>query len=277
MPAVWVPPQPMRQVRRLLACRKRLDGYRRALGNQARAALRCCGVQVPPRVDLLRWLEPADVVRRSRGERAIVLATLEIARTVEAQVKALTAEIARQVVDVPEVKRLLSLTGVGLLLAATIWARLGDPHRFRGPKQVARYAGLDPSVEQSGERDRRGRISRHGDRLLRRALVEAAWSVARHDEGELGRFYRRLAAKNGAKKAIIALARKLLIVAWRMLRTGEAYRAQKPASVQRKEHALRRLLDQVPAWEAIQGEVFGEKAVLPPRQEPPATGEGEAA
>lgn len=95
----------------LLACRERLDSCRRALGNQARAVLRRHGVQVPPRVDLLRWLEPADVGRLPAGERAIVLATLQAARTVEAQVEALTAEIARQVAGVPEVKRLLTLKG----------------------------------------------------------------------------------------------------------------------------------------------------------------------
>ncbi|HEY8394080.1 MAG TPA: hypothetical protein VIK92_04695, partial [Thermaerobacter sp.] len=115
VPTVWVPPQPMRQVRRLLKTRERLDSQRRALLNQARAAL-----------------------------------------------------------------------------------------------------------------------GRHGDRLLRRALIEAAWSVARHDEGELGRFFRRKAAQLGTRKALVALARKLLIVAWRILRTGEPYRAQKPRTVQRK-------------------------------------------
>ncbi|HEY8416133.1 MAG TPA: transposase, partial [Thermaerobacter sp.] len=127
----------------------------------------------------------------------------------EAQVEVLTAEIARQVAEVPEVRLLLTVTGVGLLTAATIWAKLGDPGRFRGPKQVVRYAGLDPSVDPSGERDRRGPISRHGDRLLRRALIEAAWSVARHDEGELGQFFRRKAAQIGTRKAIVVLAQAL--------------------------------------------------------------------
>lgn len=105
---------------------------------------------------------------------------------------------------------------------------------------MARYAGLDRSVEQSGERDRRGRITRHGDRLLRPMLIEAAWSVARHDTGALGAFYRRKVRQLGAQRAIVALARKLLIVAWRILLTGEPYRAQKPAAVQHKQARLRR-------------------------------------
>lgn len=247
VPTVWVPPQPMRQVRRLLKTRERLDSQRRALLNQARAALGRHGIRVPRGADPAVLLERVEGVPLPPGERLAVQVTLEAAQVLEAQVEVLTAEIARQVAEVPEVRLLLTVTGVGLLTAATVWAKLGDPGRFRGPKQVARYAGLDPSVDQSGERDRRGRISRHGDRLLRRALVEAAWSVARHDQGELGRFYRRLAAKKGTKKALVALARKLLIVAWRMLQTGEPYRAQKPATVQRKLVGLQRLVRRRPA------------------------------
>ncbi|MFS8536024.1 MAG: IS110 family transposase [Limnochordales bacterium] len=247
VPTVWVPPQPLRQVRRLLKTRERLDSQRRALLNQARAALSRHGIAVPRGADPAVLLERMEGVPLPPGERLAVQVTLEAAQVLEAQVEVLTAEIARQVAEVPEVQLLLTVTGVGLLTAATVWAKLGDPGRFRGPKQVARYAGLDPSVDQSGERDRRGRISRHGDRLLRRALVEAAWSVARHDQGELGRFYRRLAAKKGTKKALVALARKLLIVAWRMLQTGEPYRAQKPATVQRKLVGLQRLVRRRPA------------------------------
>lgn len=240
VPAVWVPPQPLRQVRRLLKTRERLDSQRRSLLNQARAALDRYGIALPRHADPAALLGCLERTPLPPGERLAVEVTLEAARVLEAQVEVLTAEIAWQVAEVPEVRLLLTITGVGLLTAATIWAKLGDPGRFRGPKQVARYAGLDPSVEQSGERDRRGRISRHGDRLLRRALIEAAWSVARHDEGELGQFFRRKAAKIGTRKAIVALARKLLIVAWRILRTGEPYRAQKPRTVQRKLWELRR-------------------------------------
>lgn len=189
----------------------------------------------------------------------------------KARVEDLTAQITQRVAHVPEVRLLLTLTGVGLLTAATIWARLGDPHRFSGPKQVGRYAGLDPSVDQSGQRDCRGRITRHGDGLLRRMLIEAAWSAARHDTGSLGRFYRRKVEQLGGKRALVALARKLLIVAWRMWQTGEPCRACKPALVRRKEQTLRRLLGQPPVWQPIRVD----KAVPPPVQDPPVPPQAE--
>jgi hypothetical protein len=132
-----------------------------------------------------------------------------------------------------------------------MWASLGDPHRFTHPKQVGRYAGLDPSFVQSGETLRPGRISKNGSTLLRTILVEVALGMTRHDNGPLGQFYHRKRIKIGHKRAAIALARKILIVAWRMLLTGEAYRAIKPLAVTRKYRVLQRLAEQTPPFDQI--------------------------
>ena len=94
------------------------------------------------------------------------------------------------------------------------------------------------SIVQSGDQDRRGRISKTGSPLLRTLLVEAAHSLAQWDSGPLGHFYARKAQGIGPRKAIIALARKLLIVAWRMLLTGEVYRATRATTVARKHREL---------------------------------------
>nr|PZN37349.1 MAG: hypothetical protein DIU70_12825 [Bacillota bacterium] len=99
---------------------------------------------------------------------------------------------------------------------------------------MTRYAGLDPSVYQSGEQDRRGRISKNGDGLLRRILVQAAYQVARHDTGALGDFFRRKQKQIGTKRAIIALARKLLVVAWKILLTNTPYRSVRTERYQEK-------------------------------------------
>src|SRR5574341_143546 len=127
-----------------------------------------------------------------------------------------------------------------MIAAAALWAVLGDPHRFRHGRQVTRYVGLDPTVTQSGETDRRGRLSKNGSRLLRTLLIEAALGVARHDTGALGEFYAHKREQIGTKKATAALARKLLIVAWRMLLTGEVYRAVRPQVLARKQRRIER-------------------------------------
>jgi hypothetical protein len=98
-------------------------------------------------------------------------------------------------------------------------AAIRRSHRFSRAKQVARYAGLDPSIVQSGKQHRQGRISKAGSPLLRTLLVEAAHSLARWDSGPLGQFYARKARQVGPRKAMIALARKLLMSDARARRT----------------------------------------------------------
>ncbi len=105
---------------------------------------------------------------------------------------------------------------------------------------MTRYAALDPSILQSGEQHRRGRISKTGSQLLRTLLVEAAYSLAKWDRGPPGQFYARKAQKIGPRKAIIALARKLLIVEWRMLLTGEVYGAVRATTMARKHSELQK-------------------------------------
>lgn len=141
--------------------------------------------------------------------------------------------------------------GVGILTAAAIWAWIAEPGRFRTSKQVAIYAGLDPSVHQSGETYYQGKISKNGNRLLRPLLIDAAQVVGRYDRGKPGQFYRRKSLHIGAKKAIVALARKLVVVAWEMLLRGELYRDEAVAMTQRKQIALQRLSQAGPSWKEV--------------------------
>lgn len=235
IPAIWVPPQPVRQMRSLVAHRDQLVRQRTRLQNQAKAVLRRNGYSLKRNSDVREWLsQQHGKVHLPNGEWAILAGTVRLLTAVDEEIERVEAEIAAQAQDVPGVRLLLSLTGVGLVAAAVIWARIGDPVRFPNGKAVTRYAGLDPSVYQSGEQDRRGRISKNGDGLLRRILVQAAYQVARHDTGALGDFFRRKQKQIGTKRAIIALARKLLVVAWKILLTNTPYRSVRTERYQEK-------------------------------------------
>ena len=244
LPPVWVPPPALRDVRRLLQNRERLTSTRRRYINQAKAVLARYGVLLPVRADVTRAAARADLAAVPPADRAILASTLRQLTLLSEEIHTVETEIASRAAATPAVPLLLTITNVGLIAAAALWAILGDPHRFAHPKQLTRYVGLDPSIFQSGEQHRRGRISKNGSSLLRTVLVEAALGLARHDTGSLGQFYARKRAQIGHKKALIALARKLLIVAWRMLLTGELYRAAKPRSVARKHRMLQRRASQ---------------------------------
>ena len=103
-------------------------------------------------------------------------------------------------------------------------AHLGDAKRFRTALEVSAFAGLVPRQFQSGEMDRKGRITRRGPGLLRKALVEAAWLMLRYN-GWAARTLARISRgqRTRRKQALVALARKLLVRCWAMLRHGTAW------------------------------------------------------
>lgn len=246
VPAVWIPPQPVREMRVLLRYREQLVRQRTRLHNQARAVFRRNGYSLPKRGDVRVWLERhGDTLELPSGEQTVLDSVLRMLNAVDREIESVDREITARAAERPEVRLLLSITGLGVLAAAVIWARLGDPTRFRNSKAVGRYAGLDPSVHQSGYQDRRGRISKNGSTQLRCILVQAAYQVGRHDTGPLGQFYRRKEKQLGRKRAVIALARKLLIVAWKLLLTGEPYKGVNRELYKKKLHALGQKTHQV--------------------------------
>jgi transposase len=128
---------------------------------------------------------------------------------------------------------LLQLPGVGLVTALTALAAIGDITRFPSAKKLVGYSGLGSSVSATGQTYRTGEITKQGRRDLRAVLVEAAWIAVEHHPLWKARF-ERLAARSGKKKAIVAVARKLLVVMWQVLTHQEADRYAEVEAVGRK-------------------------------------------
>ena len=122
------------------------------------------------------------------------------------------------------IKLLQSVPGVGPRLSETLVAHIDDPRRFRTAAQVASYAGLVPKQMESGTVKRSGRITRRGPSLLRSMLVEVAWMVYLRCGWAKG-FVARISGGIAARKkiAIVALARKLLVMLWAMLRDNRPF------------------------------------------------------
>jgi transposase len=137
--------------------------------------------------------------------------------------------------------RLLQLPGFGVVTAVTVWAAIGDIQRFAEPRYLVGYAGLGTKVHDSGMTTRTGKITKAGRRDLRVALVEAAQVAANtHPHCEVtAPFSRkaelaRLEPRLGRNKAIVAIARKLLVAAWYVLSQGAADRFAEPEAVAQK-------------------------------------------
>jgi hypothetical protein len=119
----------------------------------------------------------------------------------------------------PRIQRVMSIPGVGPRTAEIIVAYIDDPHRYQSGRQVSAYFGLVPRQFQSGMTDRNGRITKRGNPLARTILTECAWASLRYNPWAKA-IYERISGKQKTrkKKAAIAVARKIVVIAWAMLR-----------------------------------------------------------
>jgi transposase len=230
---VPVPPKPQREWKSLIGLRKRLVGERGRGQNRIRGLL--VGHGLPAPVGNRAWTQaglagleqlatplaacpPAELWR---GELAVLLARH---RFLEEQLRGVEARLDAVAAASPSVTLLTTVPGVGVRTAEVIVSHLGDARRFKNANEVSAYAGLVPRQYQSGETDRRGRITKRGPKVLRAALVECAWCSLRYNAWALATWRRLVARGVGKKKAIVALARKLLVRCWGLLKRGEPWR-----------------------------------------------------
>ncbi len=213
LPPVWQPDEATRRLRRLVSHRAGLVHDRTAVRNRVVAVLSRQLLRSPV-TDLFgvrgrAWLGSLEL---APDERLTVDAALRIDAVLSEQVAAVERAIAEAVLDDPRARRLLTIPGIGLVIAASILAVVGDIDRFDRPAKLVSYLGLDPRVRQSGDRPAiRGHISRAGQAHARGRLCEAAHSAVR-SPGPLAGFHARLKARRGAGVAIVATARKLAVL-----------------------------------------------------------------
>lgn len=117
-------------------------------------------------------------------------------------------------------------SGIGVTSARVLANELGDLQHFRNERQLFSYIGVTPCEHSSGEHTRQGHITKQGKPIVRKILVQAAWVAIRHDKG-LQAIYERIAMKAGAKRAIVAIARRLIGRIRSCFRTGEIFETEK--------------------------------------------------
>jgi transposase len=257
---VWTPDERTRTLRRLTNRRERLVRARTRAKNEAHGVLARNLCERPPVTDAFgkggrSWLAqlplPAD-------ERLTLDGCLRQVDFLDAEIAALDGEIARQALVWPEVLRLMTVPGVNVLTAATFMAAVGDVRRFSSPGRLVSYLGLDPRVRQSGSGPaHHGRISKAGASEARHMLGEVAWKVTR-TPGPLRAFFERIRARRGPQVAATATARKLVVLFWHLLSSGEDYAFARPAMTRNKIRRLE-LLAGAPPQKGRQG-IAGNKS-----------------
>jgi transposase len=239
LPSVWRPDPATQRLRQITSRRASLVGQRTGAKNRLHAVLHQRLLHAPVQ-DLFgprgrAWLAALEL---DAIDRTCVESELRLLDALEREVEQMTRLLVEQGFLDPRVPLLLTLPGVDVTVAQNLLAALGDVTRFPNGDRAASYLGLVPSTRQSADHCYHGPITKRGRSQARWMLVQAAQQVGRHP-GPLGVFFRRLAHKKNRNVAVVATARKLVTIAWQMLRTGEPYRYALPRTTEHKLAKLR--------------------------------------
>jgi transposase len=216
-PTIWMPTKELLDLRALLLHRHQWVRMRTRIQNALQAIALANGLRRGPslwsydgqaRIAFLP-LMPHTAYRRN--------ALQSMYKTMESQIENLTKQVAEQAENRAGPRRLMTHPGVGPVTALATEVLLGDPRRFADSKALASYVGIIPREYSSGGQQRLGGVTKQGSPLLRFLWGEAGMHAVRRDP-ELKRFYRRKLVQKGLGKARVAVARKLGIRLWIMLR-----------------------------------------------------------
>jgi transposase len=227
LPEVWVPPTHVRDLRALLSHRRRLVSLQTTAKNRLQSVLHRLNLSAPEGEVFAHkqrsWWEQLDLSATERLRVDHDIATLD---HIGEQIAAVDTELRRLSTHkawAEQVPYLIQLPGIALLSAMTILGAIADITRFPVAKKLVGYAGLGAGVHDSGKTHRDKGITKQGRRDLRYVMIEAA-RAAVQSHPYWKREFTQLAKRIGEPKAIVAIARKLLIVVWHVLLAKSADR-----------------------------------------------------
>jgi transposase len=239
LPEVWQPDSATQNQRSLITHRTGLSVERARHKNRIQCILNRLMLKAPCRCLWTKagyaWLASLEL---PTTDRLMLDSELRRLRHVEAELVDLDKALVEVASQESRVQLLMTLPGVSYVVAIGILSALGDITRFRDGDHAASYLGLVPKTRQSANKCFHGRITKAGSPQVRWLLTQACQHVARHP-GPLGAFFRRLARRKPRHVALLALARKVVTVAYLMLKHQEPYRYARPDLVAKKLGELR--------------------------------------
>jgi len=228
---VYVPDPETRQQRGLQRYRQHLTQRRTRIRNSLRSILQREGIDFPSGWQgwtpaMLKNLRDHADTDPNTTElwRFLLHCELQAHEEVEVHIRAVTSRLDRYARQSPAIRLLQTIPGVGSPTAEAFVASIGDPNRFTNGKQVAASLGLVPRQFESGDMQRMGRITKRGNALVRSLLVEVAW-LGRRVNPMLEQIFDQVCAGSRVRRktAAVAVARRLAVICWAMLRDGTTW------------------------------------------------------
>jgi transposase len=174
-----------------------------------------------------KWINSLSKYEMTPGVKFAIEKFVIMWKEFNQKIKEIEIQLKAQAIDDCAIDAVYqSVPGIGPTSARILANELGNLQQFENERRLSSYIGFTPSEHSSGEHTRQGHITKQGKPILRKILVQAAWTAIRHDE-ELRFVYERIAAKAGCKRAIVAIARKLIGRIRACFRTETVYETRK--------------------------------------------------
>lgn len=222
LPTAYLPPDEIIELREIIRERIRLKKLSTSIKNRIHSILTKNGIKYEGNL----FNSEGRKFLKSLNDECIRY--LRILSSIENEIKEIDKEIKQKCMENEETMLLTTIPGIGYFSALLIYAEIGDINRFPNSKKLCSYAGLVPSVRQSGNKTKTGKITKEGNKLLR-WLWQCAFVAVRNDE-KFRNFYERIKQRKGSQKAIVATARKLLTVVYAVLRDKKPYICYTPTN-----------------------------------------------
>jgi transposase len=234
----YVPPKHLREIRALVRHRVGIVKIRTMVKNEIHALIDKHGLEYEfsdlfgkRGLDWLRSLQLPPL------DRLILDNHLTHLDSLNRQTEHVDQEIHNKACEDEDVRLLLSMTGIDVYSALLIRSEIGNINRFPDHKKLVSWAGLAPSLHQSGNVEYHGSITKQGSRTLRWIIVEAARVAVNHDV-KMQAFHERVKHRRGDQKATIAVANKMLKIIWFMLTRREPYQSRNEKRYQQKLNSI---------------------------------------
>lgn len=211
----YIPPKEIRRLREITRERRTFVKQTTQIKNKIHAILIKRGMKFPSKtfcMSTMLWLKDKF------GNNDIVYRYANLLEYHKEELAFIEGEIRKIADENKNAKLLMTIPGIAELRAVDIIAEIGEINRFQSGNKLCSYAGLVPSIKQSGNTLRFGKLVRQSSKILKNDLIESSWVIVRTKESNpLQEFYKRLAKKKGKQKAICATARKLCCVVYAIL------------------------------------------------------------
>ena len=241
LPEVHLPSRYSDDLRSLVRYRRSLGEAITMIKNRVHAILASAGIRIDAtdifgKKGMKCILGSVDSI--STAQRFVLTDLLDQIAYLMGKESIVEDEISRSVMNDRNVNLLMTIPGMGIYSSAAIMSEIDDISRFDSKEKLASYAGLVPRQDQSGSRDMRGHISKHGPSMLRFIMVNAAHIVVKYSD-RMRKKYLSLVRRLGKNRAIVAIARILLETIYTMLKKGEHFVDQIDTLTERKMASMR--------------------------------------